>query len=234
MANPKVQEMCTKIVDEANDKLERDVPKIEKLIDVCTFFGGLLLYGLTGSDEEESVYTTKERNLLQLQILAFSAFFGTIVSAIIFLLFTEFKDWTEYGPYKNLGQEIKEDVYVANEEYDEQNENHKKLIEAAKEEGSRRNNFRRWQKTIVALSQYAGINFVGLIVFESSRIQLGEESSEDLPTLQLQSWVVPGSILISVIAPLMAAGVIFRYTGRIYDVTDVLQETIENYRKKRR
>jgi len=215
-----IQGECNKRVDIANDKYARGISKIDKCIEVSTFFGGLILFGLTGKQgDSETTYTQDDRRIMQLQILNFCLFFGAIMSAFIFRFFAEFRKWTSYHPYDRLDQEFKT-AYDANDEYDkpDKKEEHKKLMEAAECEDKRRDNFRALAKMIPFWWTFTAVILLLVVVFDSAAVQLRVSEPTDSVS-ELQSWVLPVCITFAVLPMVMAIVIVLCYTNRLYDIT---------------
>lgn len=86
------------------DRLHFTSVKQDAFINVNSFLGGLLLFGLTG---RKSHGNPPDRIVLELQLLSFFIFLGAIMSNLIFLLFVKFHHWKKYQPYQEALSKIK-------------------------------------------------------------------------------------------------------------------------------
>ncbi len=86
---------------ESNDKTAM---KQDAFINVNTFMGGLLWFGLTGRKSSEIVPI---RTVLELQLLSFFIFLGAIMSSLMSMLFVKFYNWKKYKPYQDALIKIK-------------------------------------------------------------------------------------------------------------------------------
>lgn len=105
--NPKLRsqivqhiEDATKIAEKktSKDRIERTTVKQDAFINVNTFLGGLLLFGLTGRRSSDIV---PDRTVLEFQLLSFFIFLGAIMSSLMFMLFVKFHNWKKYKPYQD-------------------------------------------------------------------------------------------------------------------------------------
>ena len=99
-------EDATKIAEKktSQDRIERTLVKQDAFINVNTFLGGLLLFGLTGRRSSEIV---PDRTVLEFQLLSFFVFLGAIMSSLMFMLFVKFHNWKKYKPYQDALMKIK-------------------------------------------------------------------------------------------------------------------------------
>lgn len=105
----------------SKDRLHITSIKQDAFINVNSFLGGLLLFGLTGRRSENN---PPDRMVLELQILSFFIFLGAIMSNLMFLLFVKFHSWKKYQPYQEALVEIKAKVIsIWGPQYDAGNDN---------------------------------------------------------------------------------------------------------------
>ncbi len=127
-----LKERINTIIDQATlraekktskDRLHITSLKQDAFINVNSFLGGLLLFGLTGRRSENN---PPDRMVLELQILSFFIFLGAIMSNLMFLLFVKFHNWKKYQPYQEALVEIQAKVtsiWRSQSQYDAGNDN---------------------------------------------------------------------------------------------------------------
>lgn len=88
----------------AKDRMNYIAVKQDAFINVNSFLGGLLLFGLTG---KSSPHNPPDKTVLELRLLCFFIFLGSLMSNLMFLLFVKFHNWKKYQPYQEALAEIK-------------------------------------------------------------------------------------------------------------------------------
>mmetsp|Transcript_52124 Transcript_52124/g.59055 ORF Transcript_52124/g.59055 Transcript_52124/m.59055 type:complete len:283 (+) Transcript_52124:31-879(+) len=235
-----LKEKCDDKINRADEKLKANSDKLGLFITVNTFFGGLLLFGINGRRDES--YKTGEKNIIQLQIVDFCLFLGTILSTFVFITLTKFRSfdsksgwkwcscitfhpdpWCCNRPFLNLDSEEQKlykesslEVFLPSDPTDDDNK-HTKVYAAANKENKLRDWFRTISMLMTFLLTLAAIVLLVIVVLKSANYQLDKTPDTEDGT-GFANWVLPLCITFVAAPPVLALIIIFGFTGRIYDI----------------
>mmetsp|Transcript_62581 Transcript_62581/g.70813 ORF Transcript_62581/g.70813 Transcript_62581/m.70813 type:complete len:271 (-) Transcript_62581:16-828(-) len=235
--NEYLKQKCDDKISNADEKLKTNFEKLELFITVNTFFGGLLLFGLNGTKQKES-YMAGEKRIIQLEIVDFCLFLGTIMTAFVFITLTKFRSFDSKsgwkwcscityfpGPdpccckshFQNLHPDKQTLYKESSNKYLPYNDNDNiQVYEAATKEDNLRTKFRQISMLMVALLTLVAISLLVYVVLTGANYQLDNTKDKEAGS-GFDNWVFPLCITLVVAPPLVAFIITLCFTGRIYD-----------------